>query len=488
MNKRLGAGVIAAGMLVASVPAVIAVSSTATAAPSGKSFACKKRTNNTMKKLQECVTLEGVRRHQAALQAIADGTEAGNRAAGTPGYDQSVEYVVRTLERAGYEVRLDPFEFTFQAPATLRQTAPVEADYETGAYTGSGPGEIEGDTIGVDLALGSADWPNDPATSSSGCTPDDFGGLDFSGPEDIALIQRGTCAFADKAVNAAAAGAEAVIIFNQGNTPERSGLIVGTLGDTTVDIPVVGASYDQGVALAQDGARAFVDVDPPESRIDYNVLAELRGRKDNKVIMAGAHLDSVQAGPGINDNGSGSAAILETAVQMKNVKPRHTVRFAWWGAEELGLVGSEQYVAGLNDVQLERDPALPQLRHGRLAQPRLLHLRRRRLRRRRPGPRPRGLGRRSRGSSSGSTRRRASPSPAPTSAAARTTGRSSRSASPPVACSPARRASRPRSRPRPGVAPPGLSTTPATTSPATPSTTTTTWRSTSTPTPSHPRS
>ena len=68
--------------------------------------------------------------------------------------------------------------------------------------------------------------------------------------------------------------------------------------------------------------------------------------------MAGAHLDSVQDGPGINDNGSGSAALLETAIQMSKVKPNNTVRFAWWGAEESGLLGSEHYVEQLTDDEI----------------------------------------------------------------------------------------------------------------------------------------
>jgi Zn-dependent M28 family amino/carboxypeptidase len=79
----------------------------------------------------------------------------------------------------------------------------------------------------------------------------------------------------------------------------------------------------------------------------YNVLAETKDGDPNNVIMAGAHLDSVNAGPGINDNGSGSAAILEIAEQMAKVKPRNKVRFAWWGAEESGLVGSIYYVNNL---------------------------------------------------------------------------------------------------------------------------------------------
>jgi len=312
---------------------------------------CDSRVNNTHAKLLECVTLDGVRAHQAAFQAAAD-ANGGTRAAGTPGYDASVAYVKDTLEAAGYEVELNGFPFTFVPPATLQQLTPVSANYETGAYTGTGFGAVTGPTIPVELALGNSAWPADPATSTSGCEATDFAGLDFSGPADIALIQRGACNFSVKALNAEAAGAEAVIIFNQGNSPTRMDLIVGTLGGlNVVAIPVVGGSFPNGVALSQPGSTAFINVDPPENVTQYNVIAELPGRDDGNVVMAGAHLDSVQRGPGIQDNGSGSAAILETAVQMAKVKPRNTVRFAWWGAEESGLLGSTAYVNGLSQEE-----------------------------------------------------------------------------------------------------------------------------------------
>ena len=86
-----------------------------------------------------------------------------------------------------------------------------------------------------------------------------------------------------------------------------------------------------------------------EQRAAYNVLAETDHGNGHNVVMAGSHLDSVQEGAGINDNGSGSAALLETAIQMAKVKPANKVRFAWWGAEEEGLLGSEHYVGQLSD-------------------------------------------------------------------------------------------------------------------------------------------
>ena len=85
-----------------------------------------------------------------------------------------------------------------------------------------------------------------------------------------------------------------------------------------------------------------------------NVIAESVGGDPNNVVMVGAHLDSVNAGPGIQDNGSGSAAILEAAEQMRKVKPRNKVRFALWGAEESNLVGSTYYVNNLSQDELSK--------------------------------------------------------------------------------------------------------------------------------------
>jgi Zn-dependent M28 family amino/carboxypeptidase len=325
---------------------------------------CEEGDNDTYEKLLECVTLEGVREHQAAFQKIADNSDdpvyPGTRAAGTVGYERSVEYVSGALEDAGYKVTLDPVEITFNFPAVLRQLTPVEAEYETGVFTGSGSGEVQGQVFPIDISLATGV----DAVSTSGCEAADFAPFDWSGPADIALVQRGTCFFGTKAFYAEQAGAEAVIIFNQGNAPDREELIVadatsvdepipGAPGPVTHGIPVVGASFADGLALAEEGSTAYVNVLPAETRTDHNVIAELPGSNVDNVVMAGAHLDSVIEGPGVNDNGSGSAALLETALMMADVDPVNTLRFAWWAAEEQGLVGSADYVAGL--TQEERD-------------------------------------------------------------------------------------------------------------------------------------
>jgi Zn-dependent M28 family amino/carboxypeptidase len=315
------------------------------AAPPG----CDNRNNNTYAKLLDCVTVEGVREHQAAFQEIANANDdpfaPGSRAAGTDGYTGSVEYVADLLEEAGYEVTLDDFPYTFTG-AVLQQTAPATASYETGAFTGSGAGNVSAAVTPVDINL------VPPRASTSGCEAGDFGAFPAG---NIALIQRGTCSFGIKALNAQTAGAAAVIIFNQGNDPTREALIVGTLlpDGAAVTIPVVGASFADGATLSQPGSSATVRV-IAQSRPQVNVIAEKTGTNDNNVVMAGAHLDSVQTGPGINDNGSGSAALLETALMMAKLKPENTLRFAWWGAEEDGLLGSEAYVAGLSQAERDR--------------------------------------------------------------------------------------------------------------------------------------
>jgi aminopeptidase Y len=309
----------------------------ATAAPPA---ACANRTNNTIAKLLECVDVSGVREHQAALQAIAD-ANGGIRTSGTPGYDASVDYVVERMEAAGYDVSTQ--EFVFQtfinlAPPILTQVAPPPGGpIVNNIMSYSGSGDVEAAVT----ALPAAD-------ATPGCEAGDFAGFPVG---NIALISRGACAFGLKATNAFNAGAVGVVIYN--NIP---GPINGTLGNTfTLDIPVTSVAQDVGQQLAATPGLVLRLVTSTfrGQATTSNVFAEKVGRNADNVVIAGGHLDSVDAGPGINDNGSGSAALLEVAEQMAKVNPRNTLRFAWWGAEEASLVGSTFYVNSLS--QAERD-------------------------------------------------------------------------------------------------------------------------------------
>ena len=221
-----------------------------------------------------------------------------------------------------------------------------------------------------------------PGETDAGCSVSDF----EPAPADedaVALVQRGTCTFGEKAQYAQEAGYDAVIIFNEGQDG-RTELPGGTLGEPD-DIPVVGLSYADGAALqeqveAGDEVVMTVTTDTsfdPDAETS-NVIANTPGGDATKTIVVGAHLDSVDGGAGINDNGSGTATILEIAEEMAEagVKPRQKVRFAFWGAEESGLLGSEHYVDSLSDARPHEDRGEPELRHGRLAELRPLRLRR----------------------------------------------------------------------------------------------------------------
>jgi Zn-dependent M28 family amino/carboxypeptidase len=351
-------------------------------------------------KLRRKVTVERIRDHQAVLQAMADWND-GTRVSGSPGFDRSADYVFRRLKRAGYDVRFQEFEFAFfaeLAPSELRQTAPTPTEYANGTdfrtvgYSGNGNVTARVQAVDINLVP--------PRASTSGCEAADF--ADFV-PGRIALVQRGTCPFGTKALNAAAAGAAGIIIFNQGNgTPEANAdrfvIFSGTLGEP-VAIPALSVSHDFGAALSQLGASLelnMVTQTISEIRTTRNVLADTKTGDPTRIVVVGAHLDSVEAGPGINDNGSGTATILELALRMAELwrdkrgereehegrgkrgdhdehngrgkrsdhdehdgwakraerGPRNLVRFAFWGAEESGLLGSEYYVAQLSETDL----------------------------------------------------------------------------------------------------------------------------------------
>ena len=316
--------------------------------------------------LREAVTVEAVRAHQAEFQEFAD-LSGGTREASSPGYDLSADYVAGLMEAAGYEVTRQEFTYDYfeeLGPATLTGTSPgfpftyVDGvDIATMGYSGTGPfsGVVQEVDVVVPLPAGQPD-----GTSNSGCEPADFAG--FTG--DIALIQRGTCDFSVKIANAVAAGAEAVIIFNEGNSPERSEVGFGQ-ATFPQEVPVLEMSAADGAALVEyirseraagrevtlSGSTSTIS----EERTSENVIAETTSGRTDRVVVSGAHLDSVAEGPGINDNGSGSAAQLETALQVAElgIEPRNQLRFIWFGAEEAGLVGSAYYISQLTQRELK---------------------------------------------------------------------------------------------------------------------------------------
>ncbi|MER6712010.1 MULTISPECIES: M28 family metallopeptidase [unclassified Streptomyces] len=173
---------------------------------------------------------------------------------------------------------------------------------------------------------------------------------------------------------AVAAGGLATALLLAGGAVADAASSAPSRAAAAPDIPLAGVkahlSQLQSIATANGGNRAHgrpgykASLDYLKAKLDaagytttvqqfttsgrtgYNLVADWPGGDPNQVVMAGSHLDSVSSGPGINDNGSGSAAVLETALAVSRAqyKPAKHLRFAWWGAEELGLVGSRHYV------------------------------------------------------------------------------------------------------------------------------------------------
>ncbi|GAA4511036.1 MULTISPECIES: M28 family metallopeptidase [Nonomuraea] len=288
-----------------------------------------------------------VSKHLKAFQAIAD-ANGGNRAAGTSGYDASRDYVADKLRKAGYKVTLQPIDFV---AGWVENSPPVLADYTPNedffTFQPSPAGDVTAPVQGVDLTLPPAPTP----TSTSGCEMADFAGFTAG---NIALIQRGTCPFATKVRNAGFAGASAIIVFNEGQ-PGRTEANPLDIGEWRAGIPMIYADFAVGNALATTATPVRLAVDATLTLgTNDNVIAESRWGDSRDVVMVGAHLDSVPEGPGINDNASGSAAILETALQMRHFPVKNKVRFAFWAAEEIGLLGSDQYVESLTQAQRDR--------------------------------------------------------------------------------------------------------------------------------------
>ncbi|MBO2448159.1 M28 family peptidase [Actinomadura barringtoniae] len=339
--RKFAIGVTAAAL---ALPLVAAPSAQAAAKPKPKPD------------LAKLVTAKDIKRHLLNLQKIGD-YNGGNRKAGLAGYDISVKYVYNELKKAGLKPKLQNFPFWVfkqDGPGAFEQLEPNKATYkpvtEFGTYEYSGQGDVTGKVVPVDL-----DGPQD-GTGNSGCEADDFKNFPKGA---IALIRRGSCVFDIKASNAAAAGASATIIYQRvgADQPTDDPAVYGLSKPSPV--PVIGTTYKIGNEMAASAkagtlkVRVKTEVTNTPKQIS-NVIAESKYGNPNNVVVVGAHLDSVEAGPGVNDNGSGSSTILAAAQKInklgkKNLKNK--VRFAWWGAEESGLVGAEYYVTHLTAAQ-----------------------------------------------------------------------------------------------------------------------------------------
>lgn len=284
------------------------------------------------------VTVGGVLEHLEALQAIADAND-GNRSVGTPGYDASVDYVVGVLEAAGYAVErpaTDVPVYEPSAPGVFERLEPDPTTWTDGedfrTMLFSAAGDVEGTIASID---------------GDGCSSADYAAFPDGA---IALVGPGGCFRRDQVSNAQTAGAVAFVGVTtaEPGRPLRPTLIT----PEGIDVPAVAVTAIAGAAL-DDGDVVHLSVEGSSSfEGARSVLAARPEAPAANVVMLGGHLDSALDGPGVNDNGSGVALLLELATWLAADEPGAPVRFAFWAGEEVGLYGSRDYVDDLDAAEL----------------------------------------------------------------------------------------------------------------------------------------
>ena len=185
---------------------------------------------------------------------------------------------------------------------------------------------------------------------NSGCKASDY---PSSINGSIAFIERGVCGFGDKSALAGKAGAIAAIVYNN-----EGGIFGGTLGSPSKDHVATfalskndAAPYIEKLKSGKNvEASAYID-SIVQNTPTTNIIAQTKGGDQDSCVMVGAHSDSVAAGPGINDDGSGTMSLLEVATHLTKYDVNNCIRFAWWAGEEEGLLGSDYYVSQLSDKE-----------------------------------------------------------------------------------------------------------------------------------------
>lgn len=280
-----------------------------------------------------------ISRHLDALAQIA-ADHGGIRAAGTPGYDASADYVFGELEAMGYDVERQPADFTF-----FDEASPVSLII--GGTTWSGP-----EWVHAMLYSPGGNVAGNFELVANGCEESDWD--DFPRGR-IAVTFVAPCARRTQVLHAQEAGAIALVAtYTWAANEIRRPTLFDPAG---LEIPAVAAGEDVagafiGAADNDELVELRVEV-TTRPAVNDNVIATLAGNTD-RVIMLGGHLDSALDSPGVNDNGSGVATLLAMAAALKTQPvPEVTVRFAFWAAHELGVKGSTHYLDELSSADGE---------------------------------------------------------------------------------------------------------------------------------------
>lgn len=283
------------------------------------------------------VTGDGMFAHLRALQTVAD-SNGGNRATGTPGYDASVDYVVKALKAKGFEVTTPEFQRLYtvsEGKPTLTVAGRSYSVDQASLLVQTPPGGLAGPPVRPSRSDGCAvaDYP--PAL------PDNA----------IAVVDDTGCSVVDKHNSAVAKGAAGLIVISAAQDRGSSANLFGPgyYNQLKVPVAVVGASGAAALARTNAPIRLVLDTENIQIK-SRNVLAQTKTGTPDEVVMVGARLDSPPGSPGINSAGSGVAAVLETALQLGPLPPvTNAVRFAFWGD---GINGAMDYVFGMDSEGL----------------------------------------------------------------------------------------------------------------------------------------
>lgn len=237
-----------------------------------------------------------------------------NRVIGSEGHQATIDYITKTIKKYSkyYDVYQQPMPLSVGISANLTVNGQDTAADAVGLAPG---GHVSGSVVAI---------PN------LGCEESDFP-ADLKGK--VALIHRGTCVSGEKVAFATSKGAAGVIIYNNadGNLLGYSLQRYPTKDNEYVPTAGITRAAGEGI-IAQLGLGAEVTADFTTNAKDittYNIIAQTKEGDQNNVIHISGHSDSVAQGPGINDNGSGSISILETAIQLTHYSVKNAVRFSW---------------------------------------------------------------------------------------------------------------------------------------------------------------
>jgi Zn-dependent M28 family amino/carboxypeptidase len=287
------------------------------------------------------LTADGMYTHLRKLQEIADANK-GNRADGTPGYDASVDYIAQMLRDKGFDVQTPEFDRLERMQGGRPTLTAAGRPYPIGQASmlvTTAPGGLNALTLRPQKA--------------SGCTAADYGSVSVKG--SIAVVNDTGCSVVDKQNTAVAEGAVALLVVSEpGSNGSPAGLFTpGYYEHLTIPVGVVANDADAALRRTNAPVRLVLDSKAVMAK-SRNVVAQTKTGNTQNVVLVGAHLDSVRSSAGINDNGSGVAAVLETAAALGSApQVANAVRFAFWGAEENALDGSTKYLRGLERDQLD---------------------------------------------------------------------------------------------------------------------------------------